>query len=102
MLWARYENNGGGRKRKIAGTAKPKDIEPLMAKAITDKARSLRPSVKTTKHIDARDTGILLGNLQRPAAAPAPSCSPPARTRAACRPPSPCATCTPWARWKAA
>ncbi|MFE7960384.1 type IV secretory system conjugative DNA transfer family protein [Streptomyces sp. NPDC057413] len=64
LLWARHKNNGGGRKKKITGMAKPKDIEPLMAKAITDKARSLRPSLKTAKHIDARDTGILLGNLQ--------------------------------------
>lgn len=44
--------------------AKARDIEPLMAKAITDKARSLRPSLKTAKHIEAHDTGILLGNLQ--------------------------------------
>ncbi|MFJ8091740.1 type IV secretory system conjugative DNA transfer family protein [Streptomyces griseofuscus] len=64
LLWARHKSNGGGRKKKITGMAKPKDIEPLMAKAITDKARSLRPSLKTAKHIDARDTGILLGNLQ--------------------------------------
>src|SRR5690606_14726100 len=35
-----------------------------MAKAITDKARSLRPSLKDAKRIEARDTGILLGNLQ--------------------------------------
>ncbi|CQR61863.1 type IV secretory system conjugative DNA transfer family protein [Streptomyces leeuwenhoekii] len=63
LLWARHKNSGG-RKKKIAAMAKPKDIEPLMAKAITDKARSLRPSLKTAKHIAPRDTGILLGNLQ--------------------------------------
>ncbi|MFC9131396.1 type IV secretory system conjugative DNA transfer family protein [Streptomyces sp. NPDC057099] len=63
VLWARHKNRGGGRK-KITGMAKARDIEPLMAKAITDKARSLRPSLKDTKHIDAKDTGILLGNLQ--------------------------------------
>ncbi|GEC08435.1 hypothetical protein SSP24_60900 [Streptomyces spinoverrucosus] len=64
VLWARHKGSSGGRKKKITGMAKPKDIEPLMAKAIIEKARSLRPSLKTAKHIDARDTGILLGNLQ--------------------------------------
>ncbi|MGC5234516.1 type IV secretory system conjugative DNA transfer family protein [Streptomyces albogriseolus] len=63
VLWARHKNRGGGRK-KITDMAKARDIEPLMAKAITDKARSLRPSLKDSKHIDAKDTGILLGNLQ--------------------------------------
>ncbi|MFJ5530997.1 type IV secretory system conjugative DNA transfer family protein [Streptomyces sp. NPDC093261] len=64
ILWARHKNRSGGRKKKITGMAKARDIEPLMAKAITDKARSLRPSLKDAKHIEARDTGILLGNLQ--------------------------------------
>ncbi len=63
VLWARHKNRSGGRK-KIADMAKARDIEPLMAKAITAKARSLRPSLKDAKHIDAKDTGILLGNLQ--------------------------------------
>ncbi|MGW5096392.1 type IV secretory system conjugative DNA transfer family protein [Streptomyces nodosus] len=63
VLWARHKNRSGGRK-KITGMAKARDIEPLMAKAITDKARSLRPSLKDAKRIDAKDTGILLGNLQ--------------------------------------
>ncbi|MEU7719118.1 type IV secretory system conjugative DNA transfer family protein [Streptomyces tibetensis] len=63
VLWARHKNRSGGRK-KINDMAKARDIEPLMAKAITDKARSLRPSLKDSKHIDAKDTGILLGNLQ--------------------------------------
>ncbi|MER5851302.1 TraM recognition domain-containing protein [Streptomyces sp. NPDC002012] len=63
VLWSRKKNRGG-RKKKITGMAKARDIEPLMAKAITDKARSLRPSLKNAKHIEARDTGILLGNLQ--------------------------------------
>ncbi|MFF4962331.1 type IV secretory system conjugative DNA transfer family protein [Streptomyces sp. NPDC001222] len=62
-LWARHKNRSGGRK-KVAGMATARDIEPLMAKAITDKARSLRPSLADAQHIDARDTGILLGNLQ--------------------------------------
>ncbi|MGW4671458.1 type IV secretory system conjugative DNA transfer family protein [Streptomyces sp. NPDC004324] len=64
LLWARHKGQGGGRKKKITDMAKAWDIKPLMAKAITDKARSLRPSLKDAKHIDARDTGILLGNLQ--------------------------------------
>ncbi|MGI5479381.1 type IV secretory system conjugative DNA transfer family protein [Streptomyces lavendofoliae] len=63
VLWARHKSRSGGRK-KITGMAKARDIEPLMAKAITTKARSLRPSLKDAKHIEARDTGILLGNLQ--------------------------------------
>ncbi|GAA2258371.1 hypothetical protein GCM10010415_20070 [Streptomyces atrovirens] len=63
LLWARHKNRSGSRK-KITDMAKARDIEPLMAKAITDKARSLRPSLKDTKRIDAKDTGILLGNLQ--------------------------------------
>ncbi|MEU2874214.1 TraM recognition domain-containing protein [Streptomyces olivoreticuli] len=63
VVWSR-QNGSGGRKKRIAGMAKHKDIEPLMAKAITAKARSLRPSLKGAKHIEARDTGILLGNLQ--------------------------------------
>lgn len=62
VLWSRNKNRGG--RKKTAGMAKVGDIEPLLAKAITDKARSLRPSLKDTKHIDAKDTGILLGNLQ--------------------------------------
>ncbi|MFE6779914.1 type IV secretory system conjugative DNA transfer family protein [Streptomyces sp. NPDC057702] len=63
-IWTRHNNRGGGRKKKITGMAKAREIEPLMAKAITDKARSLRPSLKDVKHLDAKDTGVLLGNLQ--------------------------------------
>ncbi|WP_413100248.1 type IV secretory system conjugative DNA transfer family protein [Streptomyces sp. Inha503] len=63
ILWSRHKNRNSGRK-KITGMAKARDIEPLMTKAITDKARSLRPSLKDAKRIDAKDTGILLGNLQ--------------------------------------
>ncbi|MCZ0974364.1 TraM recognition domain-containing protein [Streptomyces albulus] len=63
LLWARRKNRSGGRK-KISGMAKAHDVEPLMAKAITAKARSLRPSLKDAKHIAPADTGILLGNLQ--------------------------------------
>ncbi|RZU45769.1 type IV secretory pathway TraG/TraD family ATPase VirD4 [Streptomyces sp. BK022] len=64
VVWARHKSRSGGRKRKITDMAKARDIEPLMARAITDKARSLRPSLKDAKSIDAKDTGILLGNLQ--------------------------------------
>ncbi len=64
VLWARHKNRSGGRKKKITGMAQARDIEPLMTKAITDKARALRPSLKNAKHIEARDTGVLLGNLQ--------------------------------------
>ncbi|MDF9811832.1 type IV secretory system conjugative DNA transfer family protein [Streptomyces sp. SPB162] len=64
FLWARHKNRSSGKKTKITDMAKARDIEPLMAKAVTDKARSLRPSLKDSKHIDAKDTGILLGNLQ--------------------------------------
>ncbi|MFE9686753.1 type IV secretory system conjugative DNA transfer family protein [Streptomyces sp. NPDC006285] len=64
FLWSRHQSSGGNRRKKTPGMAKPKDIEPLLAKAITDKARSLRPSLKAAKHIAARDTGVLLGNLQ--------------------------------------
>ncbi|MGW7169957.1 type IV secretory system conjugative DNA transfer family protein [Streptomyces sp. NPDC054884] len=64
VVWARHKSRNGGRKKKITDMAKARDIEPLMAKAITDKARSLRPSLKDAKNIDAKDTGILLGNLQ--------------------------------------
>jgi type IV secretory pathway TraG/TraD family ATPase VirD4 len=64
VVWARHKSRSGGRKKKITDMAKARDIEPLMAKAITDKARSLRPSLKDAKNIDAKDTGILLGNLQ--------------------------------------
>ncbi|MFB7404128.1 type IV secretory system conjugative DNA transfer family protein [Streptomyces rubiginosohelvolus] len=63
MLWARYKNRNGGRTKKITDMATARDIEPLMAKAITDKSRSLRPSLKNAKRIEAKDTGILLGNL---------------------------------------
>ncbi|CBG70414.1 MULTISPECIES: type IV secretory system conjugative DNA transfer family protein [Streptomyces] len=64
VVWARHKSRSGGREKKIADMAKARDIEPLMARAITDKARSLRPSLKDAKNIDAKDTGILLGNLQ--------------------------------------
>ncbi|MFI1183571.1 type IV secretory system conjugative DNA transfer family protein [Streptomyces sp. NPDC020799] len=63
VLWSRHRGGAGGRK-KVAGMAKQKEIEALLSKAITAKARSLRPSLKDAKTIEAKDTGILLGNLQ--------------------------------------
>ncbi|MEU7606121.1 TraM recognition domain-containing protein, partial [Streptomyces sp. NPDC041003] len=63
LWWSRHQVADGNKKR-IAGMAKQKDIEPLLAKAITAKARSLRPSLKDAKTIEAKDTGVLLGNLQ--------------------------------------
>ncbi|WP_329096857.1 type IV secretory system conjugative DNA transfer family protein [Streptomyces sp. NBC_01439] len=66
LTWWRRRTgaSGGGKRKRIAGMAKRSDIEPLLAKAITAKARSLRPSLKHAKNIDAKDTGVLLGNLQ--------------------------------------
>ncbi|MFG3038091.1 type IV secretory system conjugative DNA transfer family protein [Streptomyces sp. NPDC048330] len=62
-LWLRYKHRTRGRKKRVDGMAKARDIEPLLAKAIATKARSLRPSLKDAKHIEPRDAGILLGNL---------------------------------------
>ncbi|MEU5833012.1 TraM recognition domain-containing protein [Streptomyces diacarni] len=64
LLWARHKAHGSAPRKKVSGMAKPKDIEPLMDKAVTAKARSLRPSLEKTSRIEAADTGILLGNLQ--------------------------------------
>ncbi|MFI1885963.1 type IV secretory system conjugative DNA transfer family protein [Streptomyces jumonjinensis] len=63
VSWKRHRGGSGGRK-KIAGMAKAKDVEPLLAKAIEAKARSLRPSLKETKHIAPADAGVRLGNLR--------------------------------------
>ncbi|MCX4529222.1 TraM recognition domain-containing protein [Streptomyces sp. NBC_01551] len=65
LWWSRHKATfGGNKKRRIVGTAKAKDIAPVLAAAITDKARSLRPSLKDAQRIAPSDTGILLGNLQ--------------------------------------
>lgn len=65
VWWSRHKGTFGGKnKRRVQGTAKARDIEPLLASAITAKARSLRPSLKDADRIAASDTGILLGNLQ--------------------------------------
>ncbi|MFD9441260.1 type IV secretory system conjugative DNA transfer family protein [Streptomyces sp. NPDC060006] len=63
VLYKRHKD-GGGRRKRVAGMAKQRDIEPLLSKAITAKARSLRPSLKDAKRLEPADTGILLGNLQ--------------------------------------
>ncbi|MFI2184345.1 type IV secretory system conjugative DNA transfer family protein [Streptomyces sioyaensis] len=62
--WSRRKGASGGKKKRLRGLARTRDIEPLLAKAMTAKARSLRPSLKGAKHIDPTDTGILLGDLQ--------------------------------------
>ncbi|MFG2996567.1 type IV secretory system conjugative DNA transfer family protein [Streptomyces sp. NPDC048340] len=62
--WRRHNGAGSGKRKKTVGMAQRSDIEPLLAKAVTAKARSLRPSLKAAKTIDPSDTGILLGNLQ--------------------------------------
>ncbi|MFG2294637.1 type IV secretory system conjugative DNA transfer family protein [Streptomyces sp. NPDC048603] len=64
LWWSRHKGMFGGKKHRVQGTAKAKDIEPLLAAAITAKARSLRPSLKKADRIAPSDTGILLGNLQ--------------------------------------
>ncbi|MGY9065398.1 TraM recognition domain-containing protein [Streptomyces sp. CAS3] len=63
ILYQRYKA-GGGREKRVTGMAKRSDVEPLMAKAVTSKARSLRPSLRDTPRVEARDAGVLLGNLQ--------------------------------------
>lgn len=65
LWWSRHKGTlGGNKKRRIEGTAKAKDIAPVLATAITEKARSLRLSLKDAQRIAPSDTGILLGNLQ--------------------------------------
>ncbi|MFC9486000.1 TraM recognition domain-containing protein [Streptomyces hydrogenans] len=64
VLWLRYKNRSGGRKKTVDGMATTRDIQPLLAKAVEAKARSLRPSLKHAKRIEPRDAGVLLGNLQ--------------------------------------
>ncbi|WP_329309189.1 type IV secretory system conjugative DNA transfer family protein [Streptomyces microflavus] len=63
FLWLRYKNRAGGRKKAVDGMATVRDIQPLLAKAVEAKARSLRPSLKTAKRIEPRDAGVLVGNL---------------------------------------
>ncbi|WP_412078775.1 type IV secretory system conjugative DNA transfer family protein [Streptomyces xanthophaeus] len=60
-LWKKRA--GGGTKKKVVGMAKARDIEPLLAKSLNGKARSLRPSLKEVKSLAPKDTGILLGNI---------------------------------------
>ncbi|MER5737906.1 TraM recognition domain-containing protein [Streptomyces sp. NPDC002262] len=63
VLWLRYKNRSGDGKKTVDGMATVRDIQPLLAKAVEAKARSLRPSLKHAKHIAPRDAGILVGNL---------------------------------------
>ncbi|MEU3599319.1 TraM recognition domain-containing protein [Streptomyces sp. NPDC006798] len=62
-VWNRHRNGVGGR-RRVRGTAKARDIEPLLTKAVTAKARSLRPSLKDAKAVAPSDAGVRLGNLR--------------------------------------
>ncbi|MFI0711345.1 TraM recognition domain-containing protein [Streptomyces inhibens] len=64
LWWSRHKNTSSGKKKPIRGLARKRDIEPLLAKAMTAKARSLRPSLADVKRVDPRDTGVLLGDLQ--------------------------------------
>ncbi|MEE4544043.1 TraM recognition domain-containing protein [Streptomyces sp. V4-01] len=61
--WLRRNGTGTGRNKAVAGMAKHRDIQPLLARAITTKARSLRPSLASEKKPAPHQTGILLGNL---------------------------------------
>jgi len=61
--WSQRKNTSG-EKKPIRGLARKRDTEPLLAKAMTAKARSLRPTLREAKHIAPRDTGVLLGDLQ--------------------------------------
>ncbi|MFD2683686.1 type IV secretory system conjugative DNA transfer family protein [Streptomyces phyllanthi] len=61
--WWTRRSASGGQKKPVKGMAKANDIEPLLAKAITAKAKSLRPSLKHASKVAPNDTGILLGNL---------------------------------------
>ncbi|MEU8617347.1 TraM recognition domain-containing protein [Streptomyces sp. NPDC048623] len=64
FLWLRFKNRtSGGRKKTVDGMATARDIQPLLAKAVEAKARSLRPSLRNSKHIEPRDAGVLVGNL---------------------------------------
>ncbi|GAA3196567.1 MULTISPECIES: type IV secretory system conjugative DNA transfer family protein [Streptomyces] len=65
LLWSRHRDTAGsgGRKTKITGMARARDIQPLLAKAVAAKARELRPSLAGTADIAPSATGILLGNL---------------------------------------
>ncbi|MFG2919064.1 type IV secretory system conjugative DNA transfer family protein [Kitasatospora sp. NPDC048298] len=57
VLWLRHR---AGTK---SGLARKADIAPLLDKEITDKARSLRPSLKDQKEIASADRGIPIGTL---------------------------------------
>ncbi|GHF27258.1 hypothetical protein GCM10010218_05250 [Streptomyces mashuensis] len=63
-LYLRHKSGSKGRKA-VKGMATRRDIEPLLAKQITAKAQSLRPSLAENdpKRIDPKQTGILLGDL---------------------------------------
>ncbi|KPI02845.1 hypothetical protein OK074_4995 [Actinobacteria bacterium OK074] len=61
--WWTHRTRTGGPDKPVPGTARARDIEPLLAKAVTAKAKSLRPSLKHASRIAPNDTGVRLGNL---------------------------------------
>jgi type IV secretory pathway TraG/TraD family ATPase VirD4 len=61
--WLNRSSTTTGRSRPVAGMAKQRDIQPLLSRATTAKARALRPSLSNTKKPPPHQTGILLGNL---------------------------------------
>ncbi|MGW2367721.1 type IV secretory system conjugative DNA transfer family protein [Streptomyces sp. NPDC001667] len=63
-LYLRHKSGSRGRK-PVKGMATRRDIEPLLAKQMTAKAQSLRPSLAEAeaKKIAPAQTGILLGDL---------------------------------------
>ncbi|MFF4735798.1 type IV secretory system conjugative DNA transfer family protein [Streptomyces sp. NPDC001262] len=63
-LYVRHKNGAKGRKA-VKGMATRRDVEPLLARQITAKAKELRPSLakSETKKINPQETGVLLGDL---------------------------------------
>ncbi|WP_073229361.1 type IV secretory system conjugative DNA transfer family protein [Streptomyces sp. NBRC 110465] len=56
LLWRRFFSHR-------AGLAGMRELAPLAPKAMTARARALRPSLKEEETIKPDDTGVLLGNL---------------------------------------
>ncbi|MFD8783800.1 type IV secretory system conjugative DNA transfer family protein [Kitasatospora sp. NPDC059599] len=57
VLWLRHRAGTKG------GLARKADIAPLLDKEVTDRARSLRPSLKDEKDVTPADRGIPIGTL---------------------------------------
>ncbi|MCX4808977.1 TraM recognition domain-containing protein [Streptomyces sp. NBC_01214] len=56
FIWQRFFSHRAG----LAGV---RELAPLAPKAITARARQLRPSLKGVEKVEPDDTGVLLGNL---------------------------------------